>query len=178
MIKRSLIILFVLLIAAAQAHSWNVKIPLSSSQDYHVVVKGMYPSANEAKNIQGLIQTTLKDIPGDAVVKSDLFASLPKGQWVVASLFDTKERAQWWIKFSTRNPKVPKANIYQSKLLAPSVGNLPYFPDAAIANSKFISEAEAIALVKQTPDVCCINKKVWTLRVFDHRLSTEWRFTL
>lgn len=136
----------------AKKFPWNVVLDAPVQEDLYIVVKGVYANLNDAKETQSLIQTTLKNIPADGIVSSNKLHGFPKNKFVVASLFDDPGRAKWWMQFSHRNPRLPNPQMKQIKLLENV--DLPYLPSSSRKTEKrFISEKEAIDLVKNVSDI-------------------------
>lgn len=131
---------------------WVTEIPIPQNETLYMVVKGTFATRKQAEDLQRFIQQLMVKIPGDGVDSTDAYVGLPSGKYVVGMLFDTKERALWWMDFSYRNRKVGKGTIKEVKLSRSSV--LPYMPSASRPRPKpLVSEAEAMAQVKALPDV-------------------------
>ena len=160
----------------AKRYPWNVHIPIPVGEPVYLVIKGVYDSSHQARQTQQLIQVTLKDIPADGVIVSDALAGFPQGKWVVASVFDTAERAQWWANFSHRNPTLPKPYVKKTTLL--KLVELPYLPNSHRANQRrFMSEDEAINLVKGLDDVRQLqNKQGVKFLITDYPRSGDLRY--
>lgn len=131
---------------------WVTEIPIPQNETLYLVVKGTFSSRKQAEDLQAFVQQLMVKVPGDRVDSTDAYSGLPSGKYVVGMLFDTRERAQWWMDFSYRNRKVGKGSIKEVKLKSSS--GLPYMPSASRTRPKLlVSEAEALAQVKALPDV-------------------------
>jgi len=131
---------------------WVTEIPIPQNETLYLVLKGSFSSRKQAEELQRFIQQLMVKVPGDGIDQSDHYAGLPPGKYIVGMLFDTKERALWWMDFSYRNRKVGKGTIKEVKLTKDSA--LPYMPSASRPRPKpLVSEAEALAQVKALPDV-------------------------
>ncbi len=134
------------------AYSWNVQYPLPLDREVYLCIKGIYANHSAAKQALHLIQTTLKDIPADSIISSAVLNQFGSEQWIVGSVFDDMETAKWWAHFSHRNPTLGKPKIVTAKFNKKTSTN--YFPHAKMGNEKrFLTEQEAINLVKKSPDI-------------------------
>ncbi|MCP5468283.1 MAG: hypothetical protein H7A32_03350 [Deltaproteobacteria bacterium] len=137
---------------------WMQDLPLIEQQNYYLVVKGIYSNQKEAEETQKLIQHLMGSTPADRWDTSDHYLGLPKGKYIVGMLFDSVERAQWWIKFSYRNRKISKGKLYSVKILSKS--NLPYMPDPVrVGRKNLVTQKDALASVKLLPDIQDLTKK-------------------
>ena len=137
---------------------WVTDLPVPQNEPLYLVVKGIFSSREEAENLQRFIQQLMMKYPGDKVDESDHYEGLPPGQFVVGTLFDSKDRAQWWINFSYRNRKISKGSIQQVRLIK-GKSELPYMPSAYRGSHKqLLTEQEALAKVKALPDIVRLTK--------------------
>ncbi len=117
------------------------------------VIKGVFPTQAKALSTQAFIQQLLVNTPSDGLIESAKLSGLPKGKWVIASLFDSEEKAKWWLHFSDRNNKLPRPQIKQIQL-AESAPSLPYFPEAKRDEvQRFHTEEEVLIRLKELPDL-------------------------
>lgn len=137
---------------ADKAPPWVSDLPLPQNEKMLLVVKGIFPTQNEAEALRKFIQQLMVRYPGDRVDKSDVYQGLPPGKWVVGTLFDGRDRAQWWMEYSYRNRKIAKGQIKEVVLTGTS--RLPYMPDATRGSQKrLLTEAEAVDRVRELGDV-------------------------
>lgn len=135
------------------------EIPLPVNEPIYVVVKGAFPSKQEAEKTRAFIQQLLVKTKADGIVESEKLAGFPARQWLVVSAFDSEAKAKWWMSFGDRNPKLPKAYIRQSRLLV-ATDDIPYFPDPIREGEKrFFTEEEVLARIHQFPDVMSLKQK-------------------
>lgn len=131
---------------------WVADVPIPKNEKLFLVLKGSFSDKKSAEDLRRFIQQLMVKVPGDGIDSSDNFSGLPAGKYVVGMLFDTRERALWWMDFSYRNRKVGKGTIKEVTLLKES--SLPYMPSASRPRPKaLISETEAMAQVKALPDM-------------------------
>ncbi len=139
--------------AESKVPHWVADLPVPQNQPLYLVVKGVFSSQEEAKNLQKFIQQLMTKYPGDGLDITDRYEGLAPGQFVVGTLFDSKDRAQWWIDFSYRNRKIAKGTIQQVQLKK-GKSELPYMPSAYRSSQKqLLTEQEALAKVKALPDI-------------------------
>jgi hypothetical protein len=157
---------------------WVADLPIPQNESIYLVVKGIFPTQKEAEKLQAFIQQLMMKTPGDGVDRSDLYQGLPSGKYVVGMLFDTKERARWWMDFSYRNQKISKGTLQEVKILGKS--GLPYMPSASRPGSKrLLSEDEALTRVKALPDVQKLSLiKKLTYRFTDYPRNGDLRYEI
>lgn len=135
----------------------EVLIPVN--EPVFIVVKGVFNSKEEAEKTRAFIQQLLVKTPGDGVIESHKLEGFPAQKWVVGSVFDSQEKAKWWMLFGDRNPSLPKAHVKATKLLESS-DQVPYFPDPERQGQKrFFTEEEVLARLHQFPDVVALKQK-------------------
>ncbi len=125
---------------------WVSDLPVPQNQSIYLVVKGTFTTSEQAEKRRQFIQQLIPKTPVDGVDRSDSYQGLPKGKYIVGMLFDTPERAQWWMSFSYRNRTIPKGSLKTVKVIGDS--RLPYMPSL-----KLIDETKALQSVKQLPDI-------------------------
>ncbi|MCE9625116.1 MAG: hypothetical protein K8R69_06660, partial [Deltaproteobacteria bacterium] len=131
---------------------WVTEIPIPQNAPMFMVVKGVFASKSQAEDLQRFIQQLMVKIPGDGVDVTEHFEGLPSGKYVVGMLFDTRERAQWWMEFSYRNRKIGRGTIKEVKVTREST--LPYMPSASRPRPKpLVTEEQAMAQAKALPDL-------------------------
>lgn len=157
---------------------WVADLSLPQNETLFLVVKGTFSNRVEAEHLESFIQQLMGSTPGDGVDSSDLYQGLPPGQFVVGMLFDSKERAKWWIEFSYRNRNISKGKIYEVKIHGES--RLPYMPAAARAGQKrLLTEQEALSRVQVLPDVQQLNRiKKLTYRFTDYPRNGDLRYEI
>jgi hypothetical protein len=152
--------------ADAKAPPWVTNLPIPKNEKLLVVVKGVFSSKAEAERLQKFIQQLMVSYPGDRVDATDAYQGLPKGKWLVGTLFDGKERAKWWMDYSYRNREISKGRIEEVVLIGES--RLPYMPDAVRGGQKrLLTETEAIERVRVLPDV----KKLAVAKKLRYKIS-------
>ncbi len=131
---------------------WVADVPIPQNEKLFLVLKGSFSDKKSAEDLRRFIQQLMVKVPGDGVDSSDAYSGLPKGKYIVGMLFDTRERALWWMDFSYRNRKVGKGTV--KEVTVAKASSLPYMPSASRPRPKaLISEDEAMAQVKALPDV-------------------------
>lgn len=131
---------------------WVTQIPVPQNETLYLVLKGSFSSRSQAEELQRFIQQLMVKTPGDGIDSSDHYQGLPGGKYLVGMLFDTRERALWWMDFSYRNRKVGKGVLKEVKVTRDSA--LPYMPSASRPRPKpLVPEDQALAQVKALPDV-------------------------
>lgn len=164
-----------LILPCVNAKKFEVPVPIQ--KPIYLVVKGNYASQSEAKNVQNIIQHGLGNKAGDGIIESRYVEGFPQGRWVVGSFFDSPSKAQWWIEYSYRNPKLPKPLIKKTQLLQASSA-LPYFPEALHEGKKrFYSEEEVLEKVQALSDVKGLKKKGEVkLKVLSYPRSGDYQY--
>ena len=131
---------------------WVAEVPIPKNEKLYLVLKGSFSDQKSAEELRRFIQQLMVKVPGDGIDTSDAYSGLPARKYIVGTLFDTRERALWWMDFSYRNRKVGKGTIKEVMVVKESV--LPYMPSASRPRPKaLVSEEEAMAQVKALPDV-------------------------
>lgn len=131
---------------------WVADVPIPKNEKLFLVLKGSFSDKKSAEELRRFIQQLMVKIPGDGIDSSDNYSGLPSGKYVVGMLFDTRERALWWMDFSYRNRKVGKGALKEVTVIQESA--LPYMPSASRPRPKaLVSEADAMAQVKALPDM-------------------------
>jgi hypothetical protein len=131
---------------------WVADVPIPKNEKLFLVLKGSFSDKKSAEDLRRFIQQLMVKVPGDGIDSSSAYSGLPAGKYIVGTLFDTRERALWWMDFSYRNRKVGKGTIKEVTVTGDS--SLPYMPSASRPRPKaLVSEAEAMAQVKALPDV-------------------------
>ncbi|MCB1214754.1 MAG: hypothetical protein KDK66_04685 [Deltaproteobacteria bacterium] len=187
MFKRSWLfcLFFVILFLASplfakRAPYWVKDFPIPEGQSLFLVSKGLYPSQAQAKKTQAFIAQLMGSVPPDQVDLSDHYEGLPKGRYVIGTLFDSRARANWWIEFSYRNRKLPKGTIVPVRKKGPS--QLIYYPEASRHGPEaLIDESRAIALVKSLPDVQKLQKNLGSalrFEVIDYPRTYDLRYEI
>ncbi len=135
----------------------EILIPVQES--IYIVVKGVFDSKAEAEKTRAFIQQLLVKTSADGIIESEKLEGFPSHKWVIASAFDSEERAKWWMMFGDRNPSLPKASVKKTRLLVSSQ-QIPYFPDSIRDGEKrFFSEEDVVFKIHQFPDVMALKKK-------------------
>lgn len=136
----------------AKAPPWVSEVPVPQGESLILLSKGIYNTRAQAEKVQGFIAQLMGSTPPDRVDSTDNYQGLPKGRYVVGTLFDSQVRANWWKNFSYRNRKLPKGKILTVALKGTS--RLPYYPDAVRRGQKrLLTQAEAIGKVRELPDI-------------------------
>ncbi len=145
-------------------------------ETFFLVVKGFYGERSEAEKVQKFITQLMGTTPPDQIDTSDYYEGLPPGKYFVGMLFDSQERANWWIDFSYRNRKVPKGEIHRVTLKKSSV--LPYMPDAVRNGKKrLLSSEEAIHRVRSLQDVQKLSQgKPLIYKITDYPRNGDLRY--
>jgi hypothetical protein len=138
--------------AAGETPHWVADVPIPKNEKLYLVMKGSFSDKKGAEELRRFVQQLMVKIPGDGVDSSDAYSGLPSGKYIVGTLFDTKDRALWWMDFSYRNRKVGKGVLKEVVVVKEST--LPYMPSASRPRPKaLVTEEEALAQVKALPDV-------------------------
>lgn len=146
-------------ILSASAAAKEGEIPIPLQEPIYIVVKGSFNSKAEAEKTRAFIQQLLVKTQADGIIESQKLEGFPPQKWLIASAFDSEERAKWWMLFGERNPTLPKVQIRKTRLLEPSE-QIPYFPDPVRGGQKrFFDEDEVVARIHQFPDVAALKKK-------------------
>ncbi len=136
----------------AETPHWLQSLPIPQNEELFLVVKGTYPSLTQAQKIQGFIAQLMGTTPPDRIDTTDKYPGVNSGKFLVGMLFDSRERAQWWIDFSYRNRTIPKGQVHRVKVQGNS--ELPYMPDAVRQGKKrLLTQSEALAKVKALSDI-------------------------
>jgi len=131
---------------------WVQDLPIPQNEELYLVVKGTYPSLTQAQKVQNFITQLMGTTPPDRVDLTAKYPGVNSGKYLVGMLFDSRERAEWWIDFSYRNRTIPRGSIHRVKIHGDS--SLPYMPDPVRAGQKrLLTQAEALAKVKALPDI-------------------------
>ena len=137
---------------------WVTDLPIPQNEEVFLVVKGTYRNRAQAQKVQKFIQQLMGTTPPDRVDTTDRYSGLPKGKYLVGMIFDSHARAQWWIKFSYRNRKIPKGVIKKVKLVG--ISKLPYMPEAVRGGKKrLLTKTEALARVKALADIKTLSRR-------------------
>lgn len=137
---------------AADIPPWVTDVPIPQNETMVLVVKGTYRTRKAAEAVQQFIEQLMGTTPPDRVDSTDNYQGLGQGRYLVGMLFDSQERAKWWIDFSYRNRTIPKGEIKKVVVLGPS--RLPYMPDPVRNGQKrLLSPEEALNRVKAQPDI-------------------------
>ncbi len=169
---KSLLFLFVLLSffqnfpLCADAKENNIpevvvkpEVAIPEKKPVYAVIKGIFPSNEKALATQAFIQQLLVNTPADGIIESSKLAGFPKEKWIIASVFDSEEKAKWWMEFSDRNNKLPRPFIQKTELIEAQAG-LPYFPEAIRDGiRRFSTEEEVLARIHQIADIADLQKK-------------------
>lgn len=143
--------------ASAINKEGEVLIPVQ--EPIFVVVKGVFDSKAEAEKSQAFIQQVLVKTKADGIIESQKLEGFPAQKWLVASAFDSEERAKWWALFGDRHPSLSNPQIKRTKLLEPTF-QIPYFPDPQRKGQKrFYSEDDVVARLHEFPDVMDLKQK-------------------
>lgn len=135
-----------------KAPPWVADIPVPQNEPIYLVVKGIYASESQAQKVQQFISQLMGTIPPDRLDETDHYVGLPPGKYLVGMLFDSRERASWWIDFSYRNRKIPKGQIKRVRVRG--ISKLPYMPDPVRDGvQRLLSQQEALARVQALPDI-------------------------
>ncbi len=155
---------------------WMTALNPLPQETFLLVVKGVYQSRSEAERVQKFITQLMGTTPPDQVDVTDHYEGLPPGKYFIGMLFDSQERAKWWIDFSYRNRQVPKGEIHRVKLKQPSV--LPYMPDAVREGKKrLLSSEEAIHRVRSLQDVQRLSQdKALIYKITDYPRNGDLRY--
>jgi len=138
--------------ASPSTPPWVSDLPIPKNESIFLVVKGLFPTKVQADDLKHFIQQLMVKTPGDGVDVSDHYQGLPSGRYVVGMLFDTRERALWWMDYSYRNRKISRGFVREVKVVKDST--LPYMPSASRPRPKpLVSEDDAMAKVKALPDL-------------------------
>ena len=153
----SLIVFFLTLMILPNGHAysappWVTDIPVPQNEEMYLVVKGTYRTQKGAEAVQQFIEQLMGTTPPDQVDTTEKYQGLSGNPFLVGTLFDSQERARWWINFSYRNRTVPKGEI--KRVVVTGRSSLPYMPDP-IRNGKkrLLSPEEAVDQVKGQPDI-------------------------
>ncbi len=157
---------------------WVSDVPVPQNEEIYLVVKEVFLNRKDAEKLSSFIQYLMGTTPGDGVDPTEVYEGLPKGKYVVGMLFDSKERAQWWIDFSYRNQKISKGTIQAVKVVGSSL--LPYMPSAVRGSQKrLFTEEEALTQVKNLPDVYALSqKKKLKFRFTDYPRNGDLRYEI
>jgi hypothetical protein len=135
----------------------EISIPVQSP--IFVVVKGMFPSRDQAESTRSFIQQLLVKTPADGIIESEKLSGFPPKKWIIASAFDSEKKAEWWMHFSDRNNKLPRSYLKKTELLEESPA-IPYFPEATRDGvQRFYTEEEVIERIQQFSDIQNLSKK-------------------
>lgn len=136
---------------------WVTDVQIPKNETLILVVKGVFASKSEAESLSGFIQQLMGTTPGDGFDVSDIYSGQAPGKYIVGMLFDSKDRAKWWMDFSYRNRKISKGTLHEVKISGDS--HLPYMPAASRGGEKrLLSEADALGRVKALPDVQALGR--------------------
>jgi len=157
---------------------WVTDIPVPKNETVFLVVKGVFSNRKQAEDLQHFIQQLMVKVPGDGVDSTDNFEGLPPGRFVVGTLFDTRDRALWWMDFSYRNRKVGRGTLKEVKLTKDST--LPYMPSASRPRAKpLVTEDQAMAQVKELPDLKSLaSHKNLRFRFTDYPRNGDLRYEI
>ncbi len=143
--------------ASAINKEGEVLIPVN--EPIYVVVKGIYSSRAEAEKTRAFIQQLLVKTPADGIIESQKLEGFPPQKWIIASAFDSEQKAKWWMLFGDRHPQLPKVQVKQTRLMETSF-EIPYFPDPERQGQKrFYNEEEVVARLHQFPDVMALKQQ-------------------
>jgi len=157
---------------------WVSDLPIPKNEPLYLVVKGTFASRSEAENLKKFIQQLMVKYPGDGLDPTDNYEGLPPGKFVVGTLFDSQDRALWWINFSYRNRKIGRGQVQMVKLKGES--HLPYMPSAFRGGKKqLLSEQEALSRVKALPDVQSLSaSKKLQFKITDYPKNGDLRYEI
>ncbi len=160
------------------APPWVTDIPIPKNETLYMAVKGVFSTRKQAEDLQHFIQQLMVKVPGDGVDSTDNFEGLPPGKFVVGTLFDTRDRATWWMDFSYRNRKVGRGTLKEVKLTKDS--SLPYMPSASRPRPKpLVTEDQAMDQVKALPDLKTLaSHKKLRFRITDYPRNGDLRYEI
>jgi hypothetical protein len=132
--------------------TWVSDLPVPINQPLYLVIKGTFSTWEGAVKRREFIQQLLPKTISDGIDKSDYYQGLPKGKFIVGMLFDSQERARWWMNFSYRNRTIPKGTL--KTVTVTGTSHLPYMPSLKSYHKvKLIDEEGALQSVKGLPDI-------------------------
>jgi hypothetical protein len=151
----SILILLLSFLSTAQASqgpAWVADIPIPQNEEMFLVVKGTYRTQPAAEAVQKFIEQLMGTTPPDQVDTTEKYQGVVGNPYLVGMLFDSQERARWWINFSYRNRTIPRGEIKRVKVKG--ISALPYMPDPVRNGQKrLLSPEEAVNRVKDQPDI-------------------------
>lgn len=155
---------------------WVADLPIPKNEPIFLVVKGTFPNRPAAEKLQKFIQQLMVKYPGDGVDSTDRYQGLKPGQFVVGTLFDSRDRAHWWMDFSYRNRKISKGTLKEVKLIGDS--RLPYMPSPSRGGQKrLLTEQEALEKAQALPDLAKLGKlKKLKYKITDYPKNGDLRY--
>lgn len=173
--------LVVLLGGPALAHgtpAWITDLPIPQNEEMFLVVKGTYPTRGSAEAVQRFIEQLMGTTPPDQVDNTEKYQGLSGGKYLVGMLFDSPERAKWWIDFSYRNRTLPKGEV--KRVVVKGTSDLPYMPDPVRNGKKrLLTQEEALNRVKALPDIKILaTRKNLLYKFIDYPRNGDLRYEI
>jgi hypothetical protein len=157
---------------------WVTDLPIPQNEEMYLVVKGTYPTRGAAEAVQKFIEQLMGTTPPDQVDATDKYQGLTGGKYLVGTLFDSPERAKWWIDFSYRNRTLPKGEI--KKIVVTASSDLPYIPDPVRNGRKrLLSKEEALSRIQALPDIKTLaTRKKLLYKFIDYPRNGDLRYEI